>query len=80
MGRKPTQIFPFYRREKSLFNPGATFYLIKTLNYDRAVPTRLLTFNKHIGKSIIKVKRPKTLYLNINNIIITSFFVFNRIY
>lgn len=40
-----------------------TFHLIKALNSDWAVPTRLFTFNKRIGKSVIKGKRPKNLYL-----------------
>ena len=54
----------FSGREKSLPNPGATFHLIKTLHSDWAVPTRLFTFNKRIGKSVINRKRPKTLYLS----------------
>jgi hypothetical protein len=61
--RKSTQIFLYNRRENSLPNPGATYHLIKTLDSDWAVPTRLFIFNKRIRKSIIKRKRPKTLYL-----------------
>jgi hypothetical protein len=39
----------FSRQEKSLPNPGATFHLY--------------TFNKSIGKSVIKRKKTETLYL-----------------
>jgi hypothetical protein len=58
----------FSEREKS----GATFHLIKTLHSDLAVPTSLYTFNKSIGKSVIKGKRPETLYLYFNKYLFIS--------